>query len=388
MNKEPENPPTNNAPAHTCGRRDKDEFLAMLAHELRNPLASLRNAAELLTVEDASEEERGQAGRIILRQTENMSQMLDDLLDVSCITEGKIELRKKPVPLAAILTAAASLVSYDCVAQQQTLEMSLPREPVYLDGDATRLEQVFGNLLSNACKYSGIGSHISLHAERAVHAGTPEVLVVVEDDGVGLDPELLPHIFDLFVQSSRALDRSQGGLGIGLTLAQRLVKLHGGSIEAQSEGLGQGARFMVRLPILREALSSSGQRPATRSEVPRRILIVDDNTDSARSLATLQGRRGHHTCTAFTGPEALTATTSFKPEVVLLDIGLPGMDGFEVARHIRAMPDVGKPLIIAMSGYGSADDFATAAAAGFDEYFVKPIDLGALRELLAKRPAA
>ena len=371
--------------------RRKDEFLAMLAHELRNPLAPLRNAAELLKADDASPDERAQAQRVIARQIENMSRMLEDLLDVSRITAGKIEMRRKPVPLEGILTAAASLVRSTCAAHQQDLAMSLPKEPVYLYADATRLEQVFGNLLNNACKYSGDGCHISLSAERVCDAEPPEVVVTVRDDGAGIAPELLPHIFDLFVQASRTLDRSHGGLGIGLTLVQRLVKLHGGRIEAHSEGHGHGAEFVVHLPILTEApppepLPAEPSAQSSSRGPARRILIVDDNTDSARSLATLQKRRGHETRTAFTGPEAVTVAAEFLPEVVLLDIGLPGMDGFEVARKIRAIPALAEALLIAMSGYGREEDRAEATSAGFDEYMVKPVDLAQLREWLAEKP--
>ncbi len=372
-----------NAP--TAVNPGKDEFLAMLAHELRNPLAALRNAAELLTVEKATENEHAQAQGILHRQIDNMSRMLDDLLDVSLVTEGRIDLRKKPVALESVLTSAACLVSPTCAAQHQVLTLTLPAQPVQVHGDATRLEQIFGNLLTNACKYSGIGCSISMRAELTSGQSPPEVIVTVQDDGVGIDPILLPHIFELFVQSSRALHRPQGGLGIGLTLVQKLVKMHGGSIEAQSDGIGHGARFIVRLPVVTHAPPSYPLPAKPRAtEQPRRILIVDDNTDSARSLAMLQERRGHHISTAFTGPDALTAFTTFKPEIILLDIGLPGMDGFEVASRIRTMPQTGRLLIIAMSGYGSREDLARADAAGFDDYFVKPMDLTALRELLAE----
>ncbi len=374
---------TNNSPPALDG--GKDEFLAMLAHELRNPLSALRNAAELLSGEHTTEGEHAQARSIIHRQIENMSRMLDGLLDVSRITEGKIELRRKPVSLESILTSAIRLVRPACLAQHQVLSLTLPKNPVYVNGDATRLEQIFDNLLANACKYSGIGCTISVRVEQRPETAPPEVTITVQDDGVGIAPKLLPHIFDLFVQSSRALNRPHGGLGIGLTLAQRLAKMHGGSIEAHSDGLGHGTKFTVHLPTWH--LAPPAPSPATRpraNDVPRRILIVDDNTDSARSLAMLQSRRGHHTCTAFTGPEALAAAKTFKPEIILLDIGLPGMDGFEVAGRIRAMPEVGSPLIIGMSGYGSREDLAQAAASGFDDYFVKPMDLGALRELLTE----
>ncbi|GEP45081.1 PAS domain S-box protein [Brevifollis gellanilyticus] len=363
--------------------RSKDEFLAMLAHELRNPLAPLRNATELLKDNLLGEDDRTHAQSIIGRQIENMSRMLDDLLDVSRITEGKIEMRKKPVALGSIITAALSLVRASCATQKQELSVSLPKEPLYLEADATRLEQVFGNLLTNASKYSGEGSHITISAERVEDNETPEVLISVRDDGIGIDPELLPRIFDLFVQASRTLDRSHGGLGIGLTLVQRLVKLHGGRIEAHSQGQGQGAEFIVRLPLLREPPAEPQQSQVSRIETLRRILIVDDNTDSARTLALLQSRRGHETRTAFTGPDALIAVKDFKPEAVLLDIGLPGMDGFEVARQIRSLPDMQHTLLIAMSGYGSAEDRINAQAAGFDDYLVKPIDLAALRARLA-----
>ena len=401
--------------------RSKDEFLAMLAHELRNPLAPLRNAAEILQSAGVSAEERAQAQRIIGRQIENMSHMIDDLLDVSRITEGKITLRKKAVSLEAVLTAATSLARSGCAAHHQELTITLPAEPVWLNADATRLEQVFNNLLGNACKYSGDGCHIALHAEvveaeagatsssyspsPSSSSGTTgsedragvggrgrgrgdarEILITVTDDGIGIDPELLPRVFDLFVQASRTLDRAHGGLGIGLTLVQRLVKLHGGSIQARSEGLGHGAQFIVRLPILAEAPPPAPLPPAPAArDIPRRILIVDDNTDSARSLAILQTRRGHITQTAFTGPDAVTAAAEFLPEVVLLDIGLPGMDGFEVARQIRAMPALSKVFIIAMSGYGRDEDRAEAKLAGFDEYLVKPVDLEQLRTWLRER---
>jgi len=369
------------AMALTQADRNKNEFLAMLAHELRNPLAPLRTAAEVLRTTGVEPEEREQAQRIIGRQIENMSRMLDDLLDVSRITEGKIEMRRKPVALEAILTAATSLARAGCAARNQELTLSLPSEPVFLDADATRLEQVFGNLLTNACKYSGHGCHIALKAERA----GPEVIVRVQDDGIGIDPELLPHVFELFVQASRTLDRQHGGLGIGLTLVQRIVKLHGGSIKAHSEGLDRGAEFVVRLPILAEPPPPPPPVPVPMPEVPRRILIVDDNTDSARSLAMLQNRRGHTAKTAFTGPEALTIAAEFRPEVILLDIGLPGMDGFEVVRQIRAMPELHGAFIIAMSGYGREEDQQEAKQAGFDDYMVKPVDLEELRVWMRER---
>jgi len=283
----------------------------MLAHELRNPLAPLRNAAEILQTAGASADEREQAQHIIGRQLTNMTRMIDDLLDVSRITEGKIELLRRPVALADILIATANAAQSGITAREQELAVSLPAEPIFLNADATRLDQVFGNLLGNASKYSNRGCHISLSAERAAADGIepPEVIVRVRDDGLGIAPELLPRIFDLFVQSTRALDRAYGGLGIGLTLVHRLVELHGGRVEAHSEGLGHGSEFTVRLPILVGPVAPSLSVPGSprASQIPRRILIVDDNEDSARTMAILQRRRGHDTRTAFTGPDALAA---------------------------------------------------------------------------------
>lgn len=368
--------------------RSKDEFLAMLAHELRNPLAPMRNAAEILSISDASAEEHVRAQRILARQIENMTRMIDDLLDVSRITEGKIELRQQVVRLETVFATAANLARPGIEARGQHLAIALPAEPVFLIADATRLEQAFGNLLNNACKYSGPGSHISLHAERAIDHGTerPEVIVRVRDDGIGIAPELLPRIFDLFVQATRAPDRMQGGLGIGLTLVQRLVQLHGGSVQARSEGPDRGSEFVVRLPILPGSAAAPPAPPAPPSrETPRRMLIVDDNEDSARSMATLQRLRGHETRTAFAGPDAIATAAEFVPEVVLLDIGLPGMDGYEVARRLRAMPALTGTFLVAMSGYGSPEDLARARAAGFDEYLVKPADLDLLRTWLQNR---
>jgi CheY-like chemotaxis protein/two-component sensor histidine kinase len=308
-------------------------------------------------------------------------------LDVTRLTAGKIPLRRQPVALAEILHAAANIVRPGVAARRQKLAVSLPADPVFLDADSTRLEQVFGNLLTNACKYGYTGGRITLTAERAaVHGkGPPEVIVRVSDDGMGIAPELLPHIFDLFVQSTRSLDREHGGLGIGLTIVRRLVQLHGGSVEARSGGLTKGSEFTVRLPILAAPVAAPAPRPPAARETPRRILIVDDNEDSARSMATVQKRRGHETRTAFTGPDAAAAAAEFLPEVVLLDIGLPGMDGFEGARRLRAMPALDGAFLVAMSGYGSEADRTKGKDAGFDEYLVKPVDLDRLRELLRNR---
>jgi PAS domain S-box-containing protein len=364
--------------------RRKDEFLAMLAHELRNPLAPLRNAAEILQIDDTGPHERAAAQRLIRRQIENMGRMIDDLLDVSRITEGKIALRKQTVALESILQSAANLVRLACTSQGQQLTVSLPPHPVYLNADPTRLEQVFGNLLGNASKYAGAGCHISVAAEM-----TPdqrEVLVRVADDGAGIDPVLLPRIFDLFVQSSRTLDRAHGGLGIGLTIVQRLVAMHQGSIQAHSDGLGRGTCFTIRLPVLESAcLPPAAAAPSPSPSKGFRMLIVDDNRDSAESMAMLQELSGHTTRTAHSGPDALRVAADFRPEVVLLDIGLPGMDGYEVARQLRKMPFLTHAFLVALTGYGTSEDRELANAAGFDEHLVKPADLDQLHRWLEDR---
>lgn len=369
--------------------RSKDEFLAMLAHELRNPLAPLRNAAEILREPASSAEERDEAQHVVDRQIASMTRMIDDLLDVARITEGRIDLRLEPLALDSILTVAASTIQASCALQKQVFTLQLPEQPVYLNGDPTRLEQVFGNILVNATKYSGEGSHITLSAEQVTEGGSPQVIVRVRDDGVGIDADLLPHVFDLFVQASRSLDREHGGLGIGLSLVRRLVKLHGGTVEAHSDGPGHGAEFVVRLPVMARTpklpLKPTHRAVPRAREKPCRILIVDDNEDSARTLATLQKRRGHEVRTAFNGGDAVAIATEFQPEVVLLDIGLPGMDGFEVARRLRSMPSLPGVFLIAMSGYGREQDRQEALRAGFDEYLVKPIDTGRISEWLARR---
>jgi signal transduction histidine kinase/CheY-like chemotaxis protein len=362
--------------------RSKDEFLAMLAHELRNPLAPLRNATEILRSSAAGPGEREKAQDMMARQIENMSHMIDDLLDVSRINEGKIELHQKPLVLQSVLSGAAAVALPNCAANGQHLRVSLPEKPIVLIGDATRLEQVFGNLLMNACKYSGAGSTISLIAELDP---AQEAIVRVIDDGIGMDPELLPRIFDLFVQSSRSLDRSHGGLGIGLTIVSRLVKLHGGTIEAKSDGLGHGAEFIIRLP-----LHTSGDLPVAAAapvgtDRSLRILVVDDNKDAAETMAMLQELRGHVTKVAHQGAEAVAIAAGFQPEVVLLDIGLPGMDGFEVARRLRSMLETRDAFLVALTGYGTEEDRKLAKVAGFDEHLAKPADLDLLREWFRNR---
>ncbi|MEK7953934.1 PAS domain-containing hybrid sensor histidine kinase/response regulator [Luteolibacter soli] len=363
--------------------RNKDEFLAMLAHELRNPLAPLRNASQILDTPGVNAAERATAQALIRRQIDNMSRMIDDLLDVSRITEGKIELKKEPVSLDSILIAAAEGARFLCELHSQTLTVTMPEDPVYLHADATRLEQVLGNLLGNACKYSGQHSQITLTAERDFTTPEPQVVIRVRDDGMGIDPVLLPRVFELFVQASRTLDRAHGGLGIGLTIVHRLVRLHGGSIEAHSDGVGQGAEFIVRLPIMKSAPAAAGRAAAAPASDPSmKLLIVDDNRDGAESMAMLQELMGHQTRLAHSGPDAVKIAQEFLPDVILLDIGLPGMDGYEVARKLREMPLLDHTLLIALTGYGSEEDRQLAREAGFDEHLAKPADQERLQRLM------
>lgn len=363
--------------------RSKDEFLAMLAHELRNPLAPMRNATDILQSPNASAGDREHAQQLIGRQIGNMTRMIDDLLDVSRITEGKIELRREVVVLNDILKAAADAIAPACRERGQILTVSIPSELLLIHADATRLEQVLGNLLGNSSKYGGDRSCIHLAAE----VGTKdEVVIRVADNGIGIDPELLPRIFDLFVQSSRTLDRSHGGLGIGLTIVHRLVKLHGGSIEAKSEGYGKGTEITVRLPLLPTgAALPRADVSVAREARSLRMLIVDDNRDSAETMAMLQQLYGHITRVAHTGPDAVSAAMDFLPDVTLLDIGLPGMDGFEVARRIRSMPELRDSFLIAVTGYGTEADRHLARQAGFDELLSKPANLELLQEWLRSR---
>lgn len=266
--------------------------------------------------------------------------------------------------------------------------MTLAPEEIFLNADAARLDQVFGNLLTNASKYGENGCRISLTAERSSASATspPEVIIRIRDNGPGIDPHLLPRIFDLFVQATRSLDRSHGGLGIGLTLVQRIVGLHGGHVEALSEGIGHGCEFVVHLPALARGVRSASPAPASAAaETPRRMLVVDDNRDSAESMAMLQSLHGHETRVAHTGPEAIAAARAFLPDVVLLDIGLPGMTGYEVARSLREIPELDGVFIVGLSGYGSDADRVAAKEAGFDEYLVKPADLALLHRWLVNR---
>jgi two-component system CheB/CheR fusion protein len=385
--------------------RSKNEFLALLAHELRNPLAPLRNAVELLEIPQADSAAIEQARGMMGRQIQNMSRMIEDLLDVSRITQGKVQLRRQRVVVATLLTQVVELVRPHFEARGQELSLSLPPEPVELDADPIRLEQVFGNIINNASKFSLTGGRVRVTAEVADHGkrrgdAPPELVVRVHDDGIGMDPETLAHAFDLFMQADRTLDRSRGGLGIGLTLVRRLVELHGGTVEAHSPGQGQGSELVVRLPVL-PPLAAEAERRGGRKEgpadsevaspdspAPRRVLVVDDNVDTAESLALLLRLKGYEVEVAHDGPAALDAATAFEPEAVLLDIGLPGLDGFQVASELRRRRSTASALIVALTGYGQAEDQRRAREAGFDHHLIKPIPPQVIYDLLlAYRPS-
>jgi PAS domain S-box-containing protein len=363
--------------------RRKNEFLAMLAHELRNPLAPIHNAVQLLRKNCPEDEETKWAHDVIERQVQHITRMVDDLLDVSRITRGKINLRREPINVAIAVARAVEMVQPLIDARKHQLTTSLPAEPIWLEADAPRLAQVLANLLNNAAKYTEEGGQIWL----AVETDGSNVRLKVRDSGIGIPPDYLPHVFDLFSQEDSSFGRTQGGLGIGLTLVRSLVRMHGGAIEAFSPGIAQGSEFVVRLPRLLQApltgATAAKDGPAMVAP-PRRILVVDDNVDGARSLSILLRHAGHDVHTANDGPAALELIRTWQPQVVLLDIGMPRMSGLEVARILRRDLGMSKVLLVAMTGYGQDDDRQRSEEAGFNAHMVKPLDLDALQLLLAR----
>jgi PAS domain S-box-containing protein len=366
--------------------RRKDEFLAMLAHELRNPLAPIRNALHVVQMRG---EERREAVRLawemIERQVETLVRLVDDLLDVSRISRGKINLEKQPVDVALIVARAVESSRPIIDTRRHQLEVVLPNEPMVVKADPTRMAQVLLNLLNNAAKYTPEGGRIWL----TVDEEDGECVVRVRDTGMGIPPEILPKVFDLFTQDERTLDRAEGGLGIGLTLVRRLTEMHNGVVQASSAGPGEGSEFVVRLPLLSSHAapiapaheSDSGKRAKT--SLTHRILVVDDNRDSADSLAMLLRLVGHDVRTVHDGRQALVVAGTYRPDLVLLDIGLPGIDGFTVARHMRSQPELAGVVLVALTGYGSEEDRRQSLAAGFNHHMVKPVHFDALYGLLA-----
>jgi PAS domain S-box-containing protein len=367
--------------------RRKDEFMAILAHELRNPLAPLRNALELLRLANDDKTLIDQARGIMARQLDHMVRLIDDLLDMSRISQGKVQVRREPVELAAALQSAVETIRPLLEAQSHSFSVTLPPQTIYLHADPARLTQVIANLLNNAAKFTEKGGHIWLTAERQGN----EAVVSVRDTGIGIDAEHLPHLFEMFSQAAPALERSQGGLGIGLSLVRGLVELHGGHVEAHSGGLGKGSEFIVRLPVMDVPAERKLQEPAANLAVADvrkwRLLVVDDNQDAADSLAMMLRMMGHETRTAYDGAEAIEAAAAFRPEVVLLDIGLPKMNGYDVARRMRQCWGDGLALV-ALTGWGQEEDKQRALEAGFDHHLTKPVEATALEKLFALINAA
>jgi len=364
--------------------RRKDEFLATLAHELRNPLAPMRNAVEILRARCAGEPELDWPVGILDRQVELMARLLEDLLDVSRISRNRLELRTERVDLAAVIEAAQETSQPLIDAGRHQLTLKLPAQPIPLDADPQRLAQVFANLLNNAAKFTGEGGTIRLAAER----DGDHVVVTVADSGIGISAEMLPHIFEIFSQENPSEVRTQGGLGVGLSLVKGLVALHGGSVEVHSEGAFKGTSFVVRLPIAVGATVRRGEPPRPEAPSRRRVLVVDDNHDSADSLAALLKIMGNEVTTAYDGAQAVEIAAALRPEVVLLDIGMPVLDGFEACRRIREQPWGRAMHLIALTGWGQHEDRRRSQEAGFDAHLVKPVDADDLIRAVASAPAA
>lgn len=363
--------------------RRKDEFLAMLAHELRNPLASISHAAQLFGSLE-TEADLLWAKDVVQRQVKHLARLIDDLLDVSRISRGKISLRKEPLDLSPIVSSAVEVVRPLMEERKHELCVSLMNGGLTLEADPLRLEQILVNLLTNAAKYTDAGGRVSLTAR---HEGS-EIVVWVRDTGMGITQEVMPRIFDIFAQGDRTIARSEGGLGIGLTLVRNLAEMHGGTVTAASEGPGKGSEFIVRLPALEEPVTQQTGPGEILAQVARqssRVLVVDDNIDTATGLARLLKFFGHDVQVAYDGPAALEAARAHHPEIVLLDIGLPGMDGYEVVKRLRMEECCKDSLIIAASGYGQDEDRHRSREAGFDHHLVKPVDYDVLMTLFTSQ---
>ena len=366
----------------------KDRFLAVLAHELRNPLAPMRNALEILKRSDATSPVNGQARTTMERQLSHMVRLVDDLLDLSRINSDKLELQKQPVALSEVISQAVETVRPMIAEAGHELAIDLPQELMQLNADTVRLSQAFSNLLNNACKYTNPGGRISLTATRE----NGHVVVVISDNGVGIPPDLSPKIFEMFTQANNTMERQHGGLGIGLALVKRLVEMHDGEVTAGANPVGPGSEFRVTLPLL--AASKTVEQPINASTISSagdaslHVLVVDDNKDSAESLSLLLQLLGNNVSSAYDGEQALEMAKELKPDVVLLDIGLPKLNGYDVAKQIRLESWGRSPILIAITGWGQAEDKALSRDAGFDHHLVKPVDPDALLKLIEKRKAA
>jgi signal transduction histidine kinase len=379
--------------------RRKDQFLTMLAHELRNPLGAVANAFHILRTSQPDQAAWQRAMGVIQRQLKHHSRLLDDLLDVSRITRGRMELHTQPVDLARVILDAAEDCKPALEEAELALSLELPPAPLWVIGDPTRLNQVLMNLLSNAIKFTPPGGEVRVTVEvegswlrvEGQQGSEPSTLnpqpstavVRIQDTGIGISPEVLPLIFETFTQADESLDRSPGGLGLGLALVKGLVEMHGGEIHAASEGLGRGATFSVRLPLLQASLPKETGVPAAAGTVPLRVLVVEDNFDAADTLRDLLEMAGHEVEVAYSGPGGIEAAQKFRPDVVLCDIGLPGMDGYEVAAALRQDPTTAAARLIAVTGYGEEEAQRRSREAGFEHHLVKPVDPEALQRLLA-----
>jgi PAS domain S-box-containing protein len=363
-----------------AARERINQFLAMLAHELRNPLAPIRNAVSVMRLQPAANPQLSWCRDVIDRQVTHLSRLVDDLLDVSRITSGKITLDREPLQIALLLSRALEGSSPLIEARSQTINLRMHEPALWVNGDMTRLSQVLLNLLNNAAKYTQEGGHIVVTVSREDECA----VVRVSDNGVGMAAELVPRVFDLFMQGDATLDRADGGLGIGLTLVREIVAMHGGSVEAASPGLNQGSEFTVRLPVY-EPQPHAGEEPEggrAGAVSARRVLVVDDNRDSADSMGILLRSQGHEVQVAYDGPDALVKAAAFKPHVAMLDIGLPGMDGYQLAQNLRAAPGGRELVLIAATGYGQEEDKSLSLVAGFDHHLVKPVSLQAIEEIM------
>ncbi|HVT35993.1 MAG TPA: ATP-binding protein, partial [Nevskiaceae bacterium] len=366
-----------------AGRR-KDEFLAVLAHELRNPLAPIRTAVELMHMRPLSDPAVVHSRDVIGRQVEHLTRLVDDLLDVSRITRGKIRLEMEPLEIEAAVNRAIETNRPIFESRGQRLTVRVPDSPVIVRADMTRLSEAIGNLLNNAAKYTDEGGEIVLSVDLSDDARL--VAVRVKDSGMGIPPEMLPKVFELFTQVDHTLHRAQGGLGIGLALVRRLMEMHGGTVEGHSDGVGKGSEFVLRLPVHDQAVAAAAARPEAGGlgRPLKRILVVDHNRDAAETLAMVLRLNGGEVETAHDGREAVEAAERFRPHVVLLDLGMPGINGLEVARTIRAQPWGSDMTLVAQTGWGQEEDRRRTTEAGFDDHLTKPMDHSKLLQLLAR----
>ena len=372
--------------------RRQDEFLTMLAHELRDPLAPIVNSIEIMRLKKIDDPELAWCREVMVRQSQHLTRLVEDLLDVSRLTQGKISLQKSPVEIAAVVERAIEITRPLIDAKRHRLTVEQPGHPIRVEGDLTRLAQAVGNLLNNAAKYAEDSGRIRVVVEEAQRPdGAPGVVIRVKDTGAGIPPEMLPRVFELVTPGERTRDHAPGGLGIGLSLVARLVEMHGGTVTAHSAGPGEGSEFMICLPVLADR--SDAARPAfagrarPHAESAQRVLVADDNADTARSLAVLLEASGHVVEVAYDGSQAIEAADKFRPDVVLLDIGMPKLDGYGAARWIRAQPWARNVLLVALTGWGREDVHAGVREAGFDAHMVKPVDFAALAAHFAQLPS-